>query len=74
VAEAGVRDWRARGGPFIGTRGGEGARGAINQRARHGGDGGGQWRRQDGSGRGVTGRLGWRKRQGRKVPSLAGEA
>jgi hypothetical protein len=52
VAKAGVRDWEARGGPFIGARGGEGARGGMHRRARHGGDGGAQWRRRDGSGRG----------------------
>jgi hypothetical protein len=61
VAEAGVRNWGARGGPFIGARGGEGARGGAHRRARHGGDGGAQWRRRDGSGTGVTGWLGWHK-------------
>jgi hypothetical protein len=30
VAEAGVRNWGARGGPFIGARGGEGARGGVH--------------------------------------------
>jgi hypothetical protein len=29
MAEAGVRNWGARGGPFIGARGGEGARGGM---------------------------------------------
>jgi hypothetical protein len=61
VAEAGVRNWGARGGPFIGARGGEGARGGVHMRARHGGDGGAQWRRRDDSGRGVTGWFGWSK-------------
>jgi hypothetical protein len=40
VAEAGVKNWGARGGPFIGARGREGARGGVHRRARHGGDGG----------------------------------
>jgi hypothetical protein len=63
VAEAGVRDWGARGGPFIGAWGWEGERGGVHPRARHGGDGDAQWRRRDGSGRGgVTGWLSWRKR------------
>jgi hypothetical protein len=52
VAEAGVKDWGARDGPFIGARGMEGARGGVHRRARHDGDGGAQWRRRDGSGRG----------------------
>jgi hypothetical protein len=39
------------GGPFIGARGGEGARGSEHRRACHDGDGGAQWRRRDGSGR-----------------------
>jgi hypothetical protein len=51
MAEAGVRNWGARGGPFIGTRGEKGARGGEHRRACHGGDGGAQWRRRDGSGR-----------------------
>jgi hypothetical protein len=55
VAKAGVRNWGARGGPFIGAGGGEGARGGVHRRARHGGDGGAQWRRRDGSGRGGDG-------------------
>jgi hypothetical protein len=55
VAEASVRDWGARGGPFIGARGGEGARGGVHQRARHNRDGGAQWRRRDDSGRGGDG-------------------
>jgi hypothetical protein len=40
VAEAGVRNWGARGGPFIGARSGGGAKGGVHRRARHGGDGG----------------------------------
>jgi hypothetical protein len=46
----GVVKQGARGGPFIGGRGGEGRRGGEHRRAHHGGDDGTQWRR-DGSGR-----------------------
>jgi hypothetical protein len=66
--EGGGRGWCGKSGAravlFIGARGGEGARGGAHRRARHGGDGGAQWRRRDGSGRGVTGWLGWRKGTG----------
>jgi hypothetical protein len=33
VAEAGVKDWGARGGPFIGAWGRGGARGGVHRRA-----------------------------------------
>jgi hypothetical protein len=49
VAEAGVRSWGARGGPFIGGRGG-GGRGWRADSCRGGNDGA-QWRQRDGSGR-----------------------
>jgi hypothetical protein len=73
VAEAGVRDWGARGGPFIGARGGEGARGGVHRRDRHGGDGGAKWRRRDDSGRGVMGWLGWCKGTEAQGANRAGE-
>jgi hypothetical protein len=45
--EEGGRGWceglESAGGPFIGTRGGEGARGGVHRRACHDGDGGAQW-------------------------------
>jgi hypothetical protein len=57
--EGGGRGWcgksEARAVLFIGARGGEGARGGAHRRARHGGDGGAQWRRRDDSGRGGDG-------------------
>jgi hypothetical protein len=71
--EAGVRDWEARGGPFIGARGGEGAIDGVHRQSRHGGDGGAQWRRRYGSGRGVMGWLGWRKGTKARGTNRAGE-
>jgi hypothetical protein len=68
-----VRDWGAQGGPFIGARGGEGARGGVHRRTRHGGGGGAQWRQRDGSGRGVTGWLGWCKGIEAQGANQAGE-
>jgi hypothetical protein len=70
VAEAGVRDWGARGGPFIGARGREGARGGMHLRARRGRDGGAQWRQRDGSVRGGDGmaRLAQEDRGARRQP------
>jgi hypothetical protein len=70
VIEAGVKDWGARGGPFIGARGRGGARGGMHRRACHGGDGGTQGRRRDGSGRGGEGmaRLAQKDRGARLQP------
>jgi hypothetical protein len=73
VAEAGVKDWGARGGPFIGARGRGGARGGVHRRAStagmvaHRGD--------DKTARAgeVTGWLGWRKRTEAQGSNRAGE-
>jgi hypothetical protein len=74
VAEAGVKDWGAQGGPFIGAQGREGVRGGVHRRARHGRDDGAQGRRRDSSGSGeLTGWLGWRKRTEAQGSNRAGE-
>jgi hypothetical protein len=65
VADAGVEK--------EGARVGKGARGGEHWRACHGGDGDAQWRRWDGSGRGVTGWLGWRKGTETQGANRAGE-
>jgi hypothetical protein len=70
VAEAGVKDWGARGGPLIGAWGQGRARGGVHRRACHDGDGGAQWRRRDNSGRGGDGmaRLAQKDRGARLQP------
>jgi hypothetical protein len=68
-----VWEKRSSGGPFYRRPGRGRARSGVHRRARHGGDGGAQWRRRDGSGRGVTGLLGWRKGTEAQGTNRAGE-
>jgi hypothetical protein len=73
VAEAGVEKEGARAVLLWAPGAGNGARGGEHRRACHGGDGGAQWRRRDGSGQGVTGWLGWRKGTETQGANRAGE-
>jgi hypothetical protein len=73
VAEAGVRNWGARGGPFIGVRGGEGARGGVHRRAHHGGMVAHSGDDEMAWAGGVMGWLGWRKGTEAQGANRAGE-